>query len=151
VSDKPFQRIGSISNAHVGKDFETAARDWFLKEGFELTPNFVIDLGVGNLKKPHSFDIGSANPAILVECKSHRWTIGDVVPSAKLAVWNEAMYFFHLAPQHFRKVLFVLKHTSSRRNISLASYYIKTFRHLIPRGVEFLEYEEDTGGCALLV
>ncbi len=61
------------------------------------------------------------------------------------------MYFFQLAPQHFRRVLFVLKHTSSRRNISLASYYIKTFRHLIPRGVEFLEFEEDTGQCTQLL
>jgi hypothetical protein len=61
------------------------------------------------------------------------------MPSAKMTVWNEAMYYFHLAPNIYRKILFVLKH--SRRDISLASYYLKTYGHLIPTGVEVWEYD----------
>ena len=49
------------------------------------------------------------------------------MPSAKMTVWNEAMYYFHVAPAIYRKIFFVLKH--SRREQSLASYYLKTHGH----------------------
>jgi hypothetical protein len=29
--DKPFQRKGALSNAHVGRDFETLAQQFFAK------------------------------------------------------------------------------------------------------------------------
>ena len=58
-----------------------------------------------------------------------------------MTVWNEAMYFFHLAPRRFRKVLFVLKDHSEKRGESLAEYYVRTHGHLIPRGVEVWEYD----------
>src|SRR5436190_1428566 len=65
--------------------------------------------------------------------------IGMRMPSAKMTVWNEAMYYFHVAPDIYRKILFVLKH--SRRDVSLASYYLKTHEHLVPNGVEVWEYD----------
>ncbi len=37
-----FQRIGSISNAHVGADFEALVQAHWLKQGTELTRNFVL-------------------------------------------------------------------------------------------------------------
>jgi hypothetical protein len=43
-------------------------------------------------KKIHCFDLAAANEKIIVECKSHRWRAGARVPSAKMTVWNEAMY-----------------------------------------------------------
>lgn len=63
------------------------------------------------------------------------------MPSAKMTVWNEAMYYFHVAPKDYRKIMFVLKH--NRREVSLASYYLKTHGHLIPDGVEVWEYDTD--------
>jgi hypothetical protein len=60
------------------------------------------------------------------------------MPSGKLTAWNEAMYYFHIAPRHYRKIFFVLKHM--RRDISLARYYIDKYGYLIPDGVEFWEY-----------
>jgi hypothetical protein len=54
------------------------------------------------------------------------------------------MYYFHLAPVGFRKVLFVLKDFSEKRQETLASYYVRNYRHLIPGGVEILEYDEET-------
>src|SRR5713226_145084 len=104
------QRIGAISNAHAGREFEREASEYFLRaESLALTSDFSIDIGVGTGKKAHGFDLGSTNPPVLVECKSHNWTETGNMPSAKVTVWNEAMYFFHLAPSHFRKVLFVLR------------------------------------------
>ncbi len=58
-----------------------------------------------------------------------------------MTVWNEAMFFFHLAPKRFRKVLFVLRHFSEKRNETLAEYYVRTHSHLIPCGVEIWEYD----------
>jgi hypothetical protein len=90
----------------------------------------------------HRFDLGSENPPVLVECKSHTWTQGGNMPSAKMTVWNEAMYYFHVAPAIYRKIFFVLKH--SRREQSLASYYLKTHGHLVPEGVELWEFDLET-------
>ena len=61
------------------------------------------------------------------------------MPSAKLTVWNEAMYYFAVAPTQYRKILFVLK--SIRGSESLAQHYIKRYEHLIPPGVELWEYD----------
>src|SRR5580700_2186923 len=111
-----FQRIGSLSNTHAGNDFESIARSFFNEQGIQLTKNFAAPVGVNVQKKMHRFDLGSENPAVLVECKSHAWTQAGNMPSAKMTVWNEAMYYFHLAPSTYRKVFFVLKH--SRREVS---------------------------------
>jgi hypothetical protein len=137
-----FQRIGSASNAHVGNDFEGIARSFFATQGISLVKNFTAPVGVGSLKKLHSFDLGSYDPPVLVECKSHTWTQGGNMPSAKMTVWNEAMYYFHLAPANYRKVFFVLKHT--RREQSLATYYLRMHGHLVPDGVEVWEYDVAT-------
>jgi len=51
------------------------------------------------------------------------------------------MYYFHLAPQNYRKALFVLKDLHARKNESLAAYYIRNYGHLIPRAVEIWEYD----------
>lgn len=140
--NRPFQRIGSQSNAHVGREFEDSARMFFETQGVSLHANLTVLVGVGSLKKNHSFDLGNSERKILVECKSHRWTSGDNVPSAKLTVWNEAMYYFTVSPPGYRCIMFLLRDYSSRRRETLAQYYIRTYAHLIPAGVEFWEYDE---------
>ena len=102
-----FQRLGAISNAAVGSDFEAAAQKWFFNKGVRLQRNYGVEIGFSK-KKERKFDLGSSEPPVLVECKSHKWTGGGNVPSAKITVWNESMYYFKLAPPGFRKVLFVL-------------------------------------------
>jgi len=139
-----FQRVGSVSNAHVGRDFEAVAQTYFKSQGVLLGSNYSVPVGVAAAKKNRQFDLGSGEPPVLVECKSHRWTAGGNVPSAKITVWNEAMYYFHLAPPRFRKVLFVLRDFSSKRNESLANYYVRNYGHLIPKGVEIFEYDADS-------
>lgn len=140
-----FQRVGSVSNAQVGRDFESVAQEYFRQKGVRLESNFAVPLGAAGNLKDRQFDLGSADPAILVECKSHRWTAGGNIPSAKITVWNEAMYYFHLTPPEFRKVLFVLRDLNDKRNESLAAYYVRNYGHLIPKGVEILEYDETSG------
>lgn len=140
------QRIGAVSNAHAGRDFESLARAYFVAaESLYLTPSFRLAVGVGSKKKIHSFDLGSAEPAVLVECKSHNWTATGNMPSAKVTVWNEAMYYFHLVPTHFRKILFVLEARHSRQPETLAQYYVRTHGHLIPEGVSIVQYDIVSG------
>ncbi|TVZ39754.1 hypothetical protein P886_4162 [Alteromonadaceae bacterium 2753L.S.0a.02] len=141
--DKPFQRLGSISNAQAGKDFEKIAQEFFKKEGLILDFNLKIPVGIGEITKLHAFDLGCLEQRVLVECKSHKWTSGDNVPSAKLTVWNEAMYYFFAAPDNYRKIMFVLCDFSEKRQESLAEYYLRTYQHLVPSGVEFWEYDEE--------
>lgn len=141
--NKPHQRIGALSNAHVGRDFELAAQYFFSSIDIIVKPNLKISLGVGEIKKLHAFDLGCKDQRILVECKSHKWTApNDNVPSAKLTVWNEAMYYFLIAPTGFRKIMFVLKDYSEKRGETLAEYYIRTYMHLIPDDVEIWEFDE---------
>lgn len=139
---KPFQRIDSKSNAQAGRDFELAAQRLFESIGLSLDRNVKIPIGIESVLKDHAFDLGSSYNKIIVECKSHRWTAGDNVPSAKLTVWNEAMYYFVAAPRDYRKIMFVLRDYSSKRNETLAEYYIRTYNHLIPSDVELWEYDE---------
>lgn len=49
-----------------------------------------------------------------------------------MTVWNEAMYYFLLAPIEYRKILFVLKDYSPKRKGTLAEYFVRTNKHLIP-------------------
>lgn len=138
---KPFQRKGSKSNAQVGRDFETRAQVFFTRKGLNLTPNFDIQIGINGLKS-HKFDLGDEQERVLVECKAHKWTEGGNVPSAKMAKWNESMYFFYSGPANYRKILIVERDFSEKRQETLGQYYIRTYAHLIPADVELWEYDE---------
>jgi hypothetical protein len=139
--DKPFQRKGSESNARVGRDFEDEIQEYFTRQRMALHSEVAVPIGITG-KKSHSFDLGDEDQKILVECKAHRWTEGGNVPSAKLTVWNEAMFFFYVAPPGYRKLLVVLRDFSSKRNETLGEYYIRNYSHLIPQDVEIWEYDE---------
>lgn len=143
-SNQNNQRIGSKSNAHVGNEFENIALRLLLKEGLILQKNYKIQLGL-EIKKEHGFDLG--NDSTLVECKSHTWTNGHNVPSAKLTVWNEAMYYFHLAPAKYKKIFFVLMDYDQKKTRTLLQYYIDNYYHFIPHDVIFYEYYQETDHC----
>ena len=139
--NKPFQRKGAKSNTHVGKEFEKTAKSFFSTQGLLLQKDISINIGI-NGKKPHNFDLGNLNEKILVECKSHTWTESGNVPSAKMTTWDQAMYLFYAAPTGYRKIFFVLKDYSLKRQETLAEYYIRTTSHLIPNDVEIWEFDE---------
>ena len=103
-----FQKIGSVSNAHVGSDFEKVAQEYFGRQGIVLRKGHSVQIGFSS-KRDHKFDLRADKPPMLVECKAHTWTAGGNVPSAKITVWNEAMLYFSLAPSDCRKILFVLR------------------------------------------
>ena len=138
-----FQRDGSISNSHVGRAFEDRARNALAKCGLPLTPDHKVPCGLGPVRKDHSFDLGSEDPRVIVECKSHTWTSGGNVPSAKMKNWAEAMFYFHMAPPRYRKIFFVERSVRRGQGESLLSYFLRTQAHMIPPDVEFWELDGD--------
>jgi len=139
--NKPFQRKDTDSNTQVGRDFEGLTQAFFLTQGLHLTPGISIEIGISG-RKPHKFDLGDHGGKILIECKSHTWTEGGNVPSAKITTWDQAMFYFHAAPSGFRKVLFVLRDFNQKRHETLGQYYVRTKWHLIPEDVEIWEFDE---------
>jgi len=137
-----FQRKGAKSNTHVGRSFEAIAQNFFREQGLLLEPCLSVEVGINGTNKAHKFDLGNKSEKVLVECKAHKWTEGDNVPSAKLTVWNEAMFLFYAAPSGYRKILFILRDYSKKRNETLGEYYIRTYSHLIPSDVEVWECDE---------
>ena len=138
-----FQRIGFASNSQVGNDFEEVGKLFFARQGIELVRNYRLEIGVNENKKIHVFDLGDETSKVIVECKSHRWTMTEKTPSAKMTVWNEAMFYFYIAPKEYRKILFVLRSIHSTKKFTLAEYYLRRYPHLIATDVEIWEYDEE--------
>lgn len=142
-----FQRKGSISNTHVGNEFENLVRGYFKDRlKVELKKVFPLEIGISKLKKIHNFDLGTdIKSNIVIECKAHTWTEGGNVPSAKLTVWNEAMYYFYLAPNKYRKIFCIQKDYSEKRDKTLGGYYLDKYGHMIPSDVEIWEFDLEKG------
>jgi hypothetical protein len=145
--NKLNQRTGSVSNFHVGKQFEVLAKSYLEKEfGAAFEENFLLSVGWGKKEKLHAFDLGNEDRKIIVECQSHKWTApGDKVPSTKFAIWNRAMYLFLVSPESYKKIMFVLRDYSTRRDETLGQYYLRKYMHLIPDSVEVWEFDEASG------
>ncbi|HEY4761315.1 MAG TPA: hypothetical protein VIH42_12100 [Thermoguttaceae bacterium] len=142
-----FQRNGAASNTHVGRKFEACAQKFFAAQEVPLDHPVSVDIGVDGKRKTHNFDLGNRDKRIIVECKSHTWTKSENTPSAKITTWDQAMYFFHLAPKDYRKIFFVLRHYSKKHGCTLAKYYLDKKDHLIPQDVEVWEFDEHTGNA----
>lgn len=137
-----FQREGSISNAHAGNEFELLTLKLFKEKGISLARDFRIEIGLRK-KKEHKFDLGSHEEKILVECKSHTWTKTGKTPSAKITTWEQAMFYFLLAPEDFRKIFVVQKNEHPTRTETLAEYFVRLRNHMIPEDVEIWELDVD--------
>ena len=142
-------KMANKDNPKKGALFETAIARFLETQSISVQRNFPVDIGVDTVKRPHRFDLGTNRPKLVVECKSHSWTEGGNAPSAKMSVWNEAMYYFSLTPDDYRKMLFVLLSRFDAEGETLLCYYVRRFEHLIPFGVEIWEFdaESQTGQC----
>jgi hypothetical protein len=128
----------------AGNEFELKVLGLFKKMDIILNQGIAIPIGL-NRKKDHKFDLGSINQKIIVECKSHKWTETGKTPSAKISNWDQTMFYFLLAPENYRKIFVVLKSEHSKRNETLAEYYMRLKAHLIPDDVEIWELDDTNG------
>ena len=142
--DSTHQQPDGSSNHKAGAAFELAAFNYLRGLGLSLHRKFKFPVGAGGSTKLKEFDLGSQSPLILVECKKHTWTRGQKRsnPSAKMAAWNEALFYFSLIRAPAQKILFVLRHTNPRTGVSLADHYFKSYSHLIAPDVEIWEFDD---------
>jgi hypothetical protein len=140
-----FQREGSISNSHVGRNFENIVQEYFLTIGIQLDKDIKVKIGLDS-KKDKCFDLGNINENLLVECKAHTWTRPNYrYPSAKITTWVSEMYKFYLTPNEFRKLFVVQYDLNLRSNETLLQQFIRLNKHLIPNDVELMEYDIENG------
>jgi hypothetical protein len=137
-----MQNNENKTNTEVGKEFENTALKFFKSQNLILKKYIKLDIGIENIYKQHKFDLGCTQQKIIVECKSHKWTSAGNIPSAKMATWNEAMYYFFMSPNDFRKIMFVLYDYNKKKKETLVEYYLRTYKHLIPKNVEFWECKD---------
>lgn len=136
--------MANKDNPKKGAMFEVAIAEFLTAQQRLVQKNFVVEISANNLKWPHVFGLGSDSPKVIVECKCHTWTEGGNAPSAKMAVWNEAMYYFSLVPAEFRKLFFVRHSRRGSQGETLLDYYLRRFAHLIPHDVELWEFDLET-------
>jgi hypothetical protein len=135
------QRKDAISNTHAGRSFEDLAKTYFLThENLPLEKFVKIPLSVNNKAfKDHNFDLGSLKDKILVECKSHRWTVSGEIGS-KIPYWYQALYYFSIAPKEYQKILFVLEDRRKQSGETLAEYFMRLHSYAIPENTQIWEY-----------
>jgi hypothetical protein len=66
-----------------------------------------------------------------------------------MSVWNEAMFYFNLVPNKYKKIFFVLMDFCQKRCKTLLKYYIEKHYHFIPRDVIFYEYFTNGKYCEI--
>ncbi len=134
------------------RDFEDFIKNIINKKyNIELKKNFPLNIGINSNKKIHKFDLGCEKNKILIECKFHMWTVNSNAPSAKMSIWNEAMFFFSMVPSEYKKILVVKKSNCINKKESLAQYYARNYYHLIPEGVEIWECNVEMEGEILKI
>ena len=105
----------------------------------QLNPAHRVPCGLGTVRKNHSFELGSEDPKVIVECKSHTWTSGGHVPSAEMKNWAKAMFYFHMAPRDYRRIFVPERSVRRGQGKSLLGYFLRTQTHMLPPDVEFWE------------
>ncbi|WP_419885534.1 hypothetical protein [Paenibacillus sp. B-A-8] len=117
---------------------------------FGKTFNLEVAYPIGKPAKDHKFDLVSDDGGIIVETKNYTWTSGNNVPSAKMSVLNEAVFYLQHAPMNTQKVLVINVDRHLIRNETLAAYYVRTYRHLLDN-VSVMEFDQNTGLLNIIV
>lgn len=119
-----------ISNKQVGSNFEIGAQR-FLETVFgrSFTPQGGV--AIGNPPKAHKFDFISDDGQVVAECKCLSWTKSGNIPSAKISVLNEAVFYLGFLSDDIQKVLVVNKAYRVVGKETLGEYYVRRYGHLL--------------------
>ncbi len=117
-------------NPKVGKDFENRTLEW-AKLHFDCDFDLEKPVEIGNPPKPHKFDLVSKDESIVIECKCHTWTEGGNVPSAKLAILDEAILYMRSISHPAKKIIAMRMAWSEKRKMTLAEYFCEKKGHLL--------------------
>ena len=128
-------------NPSVGKNFQDLSAK-LIKEHFGKKFNQEVALDIRNPSRAHKFDLVSEDNSIVAECKCYTWTEGKNNPSAKMATLNEAVLYFKLLPDTWKKVIVMKKSEHPKRGEMLADYYLRRYNFLLD-GIMIIEIDED--------
>jgi len=126
-------------NPEKGRAFQSLCAE-LLYQHFGV--RFVLDhaIPIGNPPKEHRFDLVSKDLRYVGEAKNYSWTEAGNMPSAKMAFLNEAVLFLSLTSAAVKRFIVMRKATHPRRQETLASYYYRTYVHLLD-GISILEVD----------
>ncbi|MFD2117620.1 hypothetical protein ACFSTH_11540 [Paenibacillus yanchengensis] len=131
----------NFSSIDKGKSFQSLVRI-ALMEKYNQSFEFEVAFPVGNPAKDHKFDLVSSNGEIIVKTKNYTWTESGNVPSAKLSVLNEAVFYLQHTPKGKTRIIVINYDLNVKKNESLANYYVKTYKHLLD-DVIVMEYNQE--------
>lgn len=130
-------------NYSKGKDFQIILQKVLSNHfgvEFEMERPFLI----GNPAKEHRFDLVSTDSKIIVEVKNYTWTESGLIPSAKISILNETVFFLQHTPKDHTKILLMRSVKHPKKNETLAQHYVGRYGHLL-NGVKVMEYNQDIG------
>ena len=129
-------------NAKVGAQFQRKVALWLERN---LRKEFILEkpIAIGNPSKDHKFDIVDVDETMAIECKCYTWTERGNVPSAKMGTANEAAFYLSFLPEHYIKMIVLLRTYRDKSKETLAEYYFRTNRHLLGN-IIVAEYDPDS-------
>lgn len=129
-------------NPKIGREFQNLTikilQDYF-KQEFETDK----PIPIGNPSKHHKFDCVSLDNKIVAECKSYSWTVSGNIPSAKMAMLNEALFYMSHLPTDIAKIIVMKKAVHHSKKETLAEYYFRINRHLLA-DISIFEIDEES-------
>ncbi len=120
----------TVENHEKGRKFQEVA-SIILGKMFGVQFDNNVAVPIGNPLKDHKFDLVSRDRDIICECKNYSWTKSGNVPSAKMACANEAVFYLSFLGPSVRRFMVFRRDLDPRRSESLASYYYRTYSHLL--------------------
>ncbi len=99
-------------------------------------------MAIGRPVKKHRFDLVSKDEKYIVECKNYSWTNSGNIPAAKMAIMNETLLYLSNVAGRKHRFIIVPESGHNRREETLASYYVRTYRHLF-NGIKVLEIDRN--------
>lgn len=126
-------------NPKKGADFEKRVREAISKRfgvAFEKR-----SVKIGNPPKEHAFNLVSGDGKYIIECKCHSWTKSKNIPSAKMSILNEAVFYLSHISKNKHRFLIIKKDFSEEKQKTFAEYYFYINRHLLD-GVRIFEFDE---------
>lgn len=131
ATEQKAMKVASTNskNPKKGKDFEEKVCRALENKYHQNFSKQAIK--IGNPPKLHDFDLVSDDKNIIVECKNYSWTETGNIPSAKMALINEAVLYLSHTPNNTKKIIVLRRDNHSKRKESLAAYYRRIYFHLL--------------------
>ena len=124
--------MSNSDHTRMGKEFQELVQG-IVEKRFKQTFEKEKVVHIGLPPKGHKFDLVSEDGTVIIECKRYTWTKGGNVPSAKMAVLDEAILYMRSVPYYATKIITVLESydPTGKHKESLAQYFVDKHGHLL--------------------